>query len=150
MEVPRPRSSARDSKPVHLLVDSTGLKAVAAPGEWLVEEHGSEDAPLLAQAAPGRGRRHRPDRRGRADRQRTGDGCQVGQLLDQVTGPIASFTGDGAYDREDVQEAVAHRHPEAAVIVPPRRGAVPSTTAETDPTRRDRHLRSIAEHGPTG
>jgi hypothetical protein len=80
----------------------------------------------------------------------TDDGCQVGPLLDQVTGPIASFTGDGAYDREDVYEAVARRHPEAAVVVPPRRDAVPSTTAETDPTQRDRHLQSIAEHGRTG
>ncbi len=30
------------------------------------------------------------------------DGSQVGPLLDQVTGPVASFTGDGAYDRGDV------------------------------------------------
>ena len=42
---------------------------------------------------------------------------------------------------------VAERHPEAAVVVPPRRGAVPSTTAETDPTQRDRHLQLITEHG---
>jgi hypothetical protein len=44
------------------------------------------------------------------------DGSQVGSLLDQVTGPIASFTGDGAYDREDVYGIVAERHPDAAVI----------------------------------
>ena len=31
-------------------------------------------------------------------------------MLDQITGPIASFTGDGAYDRDDVDGAVAeHR-----------------------------------------
>ena len=54
------------------------------------------------------------------------DGSQVGPLLDQVTGPVASFTGDGAYDREDVYGAVAKRHHEAAVIAPPRRDAVPS------------------------
>jgi hypothetical protein len=33
------------------------------------------------------------------------------------------------------------------VIVPPRSTAVPSETAETAPTQRDRHLRFIAEHG---
>ena len=33
--------------------------------------------------------------------------------------------------------AVAARHPEAAVIVPPRRDAVPREAAETTPTRRD-------------
>ena len=31
--------------------------------------------------------------------------------------------------------------------MPPRSTAVPSKTAETEPTRRDRHLRRIAEHG---
>jgi hypothetical protein len=34
--------------------------------------------------------------------------------------------------------------------VPPRRDAVPSDTAETAPTRRDRHLRLIAERGRLG
>ena len=63
---------------------------------------------------------------------------------------MASFTGDGAYDRAGVYDSVAERHPEAAVIVPPRTTAVPSDTAETEPTRRDRHLRCIAEHGRMG
>jgi len=45
---------------------------------------------------------------------------------------------------------VAARHPEAAVIVPPRSSAVPSETAETAPTPRDRHLQAIAEHGRMG
>jgi hypothetical protein len=78
------------------------------------------------------------------------DGSRVGPLLDQLEGAVASFTGDGAYDREDVYDAVAERHPEAAVVVPPRKGAVPSGTAETAPTRRDRHLRPIAERGRLG
>ncbi len=34
-----------------------------------------------------------------------------------------------------------------ALIVPPRATAVPSDTAETAPTQRDRHLQHIAEHG---
>ena len=62
------------------------------------------------------------------------DGSRVGPLLDQMAEPLASFTGDGAYDREDVYGAVAERYPEAAVIVPPRSSAVPSDTAETAPT----------------
>ena len=75
------------------------------------------------------------------------DGSQVGPLLDQVAASVASFTGDGAYDQESVYASVAERHPEAAVIVPPRSTAVPSETAETAPTQRDRHLQFIAEHG---
>ena len=39
------------------------------------------------------------------------------------------------------------RHPEAAIIVPPRSNAVLSDTAETAPTQRDRHLQQIAKHG---
>ena len=58
------------------------------------------------------------------------DGSRVGPLLDQVHGPVASFTGDGAFDRDDVYAAVAARHPDAAVIVPPRSSAVPSEVAE--------------------
>src|SRR3712207_919365 len=43
LEVPRPRSSrsagaGREAEPVHLLVDSTGLKLCGA-GEWLIEKH---------------------------------------------------------------------------------------------------------------
>ena len=53
----------------------------------------------------------------------------------------------GSYDQEGVTAAVAERHPEAAVIVPPRSTAVPSETAETAPTQRDRHLQCITEHG---
>ena len=78
------------------------------------------------------------------------DGSQVGPLLDQVDGPVASFTGDGAYDQEGVYGGVVARHPEAAVVVPPRSSAVPSETAETAPTQRDRHLQSITEHGRMG
>jgi hypothetical protein len=75
------------------------------------------------------------------------DGAEIGPLLDQVPGSVASFTADGAYDQDGVSTAVAARHPEAAIIVPPRSTAVPSETAETAPTQRDRHLESIAEHG---
>ena len=39
LEVPRPRPRS-DGEPVHLLVDSTGLR-LCGPGEWLVEKHGT-------------------------------------------------------------------------------------------------------------
>ncbi len=75
------------------------------------------------------------------------DGAQVGPLLDQVAGPVASFTGDGAYDQDGVYASVDERHPAAAIVVPPRVTAVPSQTAEREPTQRDRHLQLIAERG---
>ena len=75
---------------------------------------------------------------------------EVGPLLDQVAGAVAAFTADGAYDQESVYADVAQRHPDAAVVVPPRSTAVPSDTAESAPTQRDRHLQCIAEHGRMG
>jgi hypothetical protein len=75
------------------------------------------------------------------------DASQVRALLEEVDGPVASFTADDAYDQEGVYREVAARHPEASVIVPPRSSAVPSDTAQTAPTMRDRHLRIIAERG---
>ena len=39
LQVPRPKPH-RDGKPMHLLVDSTGLKLCGA-GEWLHEKHGT-------------------------------------------------------------------------------------------------------------
>jgi Transposase DDE domain len=68
------------------------------------------------------------------------DGAQVESLLDQITVPLVSFIGDGAYDRAAIYSIVAKRHPEADLIVPPRSTAVPSHMAESTPTQRHRHL----------
>ena len=84
-------------------------------------------------------------RTGRGD-----DATQVGPLLDQVAEPVASVTADGAFDQDRVYADVAERHPDADVIVPPRSTAVPSATAKTVPTQRDRHLQLIAEKGRMG
>jgi hypothetical protein len=132
------------SGPVHLLVDSTGVK-LSGPGEWLVEKHGT--------------------RRRRAWRKlhlgvdaKTGtivastskevdDAAELGSLLDQVEEPLAAVIADGAYDQENVYDTVAEHSAEAAVVVPPRSTAVLSASAETDPTQRDRHIQVIAEQG---
>ena len=147
LEVPRPRPAA--GEPMHLLVDSTGLR-LCGSGEWLVEKHGTRTRrawrKLHLGVDAGTGRIEAVELTGHE----TDDGSRIGPLLDQVTGSVASFTGDGAYDRKDVYDAVAKPHPGAAVVVPPRRGAVPSPAAETDPTPRDRHLQLIAEHGRIG
>jgi transposase len=67
--------------------------------------------------------------------------------LDQIDAEVASMTADGAYDGEAVYDAVAERHPEAAVIIPPRATAVPN---ESTATQRDRHIAEIEEHGRMG
>ena len=142
LDVVRPRPGPG---PVHLL-DSTGLK-LHGSGEWLLEKHGTKtrrswrklhiavnaDTGQIAAAA--------------LTTSDVDDPSQVGALLDQVDGQVASFTADSAYDQDGVYGEVAARHPEASVIVPPRSNAVPSETAQTAPTNRDRHLQSIAERG---
>ena len=130
-------------------MDSTGLK-FCGPGEWLVEKHGAKRRRawrvlhLATDADTGR-----IVASVLTDKD-AGDGSPVGPLLDQVDGPVASFTSDGAYDRDDVYAGVAARHPEEAVVVPPRANAVPSEAAESAPTQRDAHLRCIAERGRLG
>src|SRR5690349_14702171 len=146
LEVPRSRSGGG---PLHLLVDSTGLR-LDGPGEWLLEKHGTKRRRAWRKLHLGVDAETGRIEAVELTDHETDDGSQVGPLLDQVEGGVASFTGDGAYDRADVYGAVAERHPEAAVVVPPRRDAVPSETAATAPTRRDRHLRCIAEQGRLG
>jgi transposase len=79
-----------------------------------------------------------------------GDPSQVGALLDQVTGAIASVTADGAYDGDPVYQAVAERAPEADVIIPPRATAKPGAQANQAPRQRDRHIETIAQRGRLG
>jgi hypothetical protein len=78
------------------------------------------------------------------------DGSQVGPLLEQIPGPLASFVGDGAYDQAGIYGTIAQRYPDAEVIVPPRSTAVLSDDVKATPTQRDRHLQSIAAHGRIG
>jgi hypothetical protein len=148
--LPRPQAGGRgEAEPMHLLVDSTGLKLCGA-SEWLAEKHGTRERRSWRKLHLGvnadTGRIEAVELTGRE----VDDGAQVGPLLDQVAGALASLTGDGGYDQDRVYDGVAERHPGAAVIVPPRATAVPSETAETEPTQRDRHLRLIAAHGRMG
>jgi hypothetical protein len=132
--------------PVHLLVDSTGLK-LHGSGEWLLEKHGTKtrrswrklhiavdaDTGQIAAAT--------------LTTSDVDDASQVGALRDQVDARVASF---GVYDQDVIYGEVVSRYPDASVAVPPRSSAVPSETAHTAPTMRDRHLQLIAERGRMG
>src|SRR3954466_1033757 len=130
LAVPRPKAG---SAPMHLLVDSTGLK-FCGPGEWLTEKHGTKRGRawrvlhLATDADTGR-----IVASVLTDKD-ADDGSQVGPLLDRSEGAVASFTGDGAYDRDDVYAEVAVRHPAAAVVVPPARKGGPGKLAGPPPT----------------
>jgi DDE family transposase len=146
--VPRPQRhcGSSEAEPIHLLVDSTGLKLCGA-GEWLVEKHGTKTRRSWRKLHIGVDAGTGQIMAATLTTKEVDDGAQVGPLLEQITDPLASFTGDGAYDQDGVYTAVAEHHPDAAVIVPPRATAVPSATTDTGPTQRDGHLRCIAETG---
>jgi hypothetical protein len=142
-------AAAAGHVPVHLLVDSTGLR-LCGPGEWLVEKQGSHRRRAWRKLHLGTDANTGQIVAAELTTHDIDDGSQVGPLLEQVARPVASFTGDGAYDRDDVYSEVTKRHPDAAVIVPPRSVGVPSAAAETTPTLRDRHLQLIAKRGRIG
>jgi hypothetical protein len=133
--------------PLHLLIDSTGLK-LFGKGEWESEKHGrarrswrklhlavdAETGEIVASVLTGR---------------EAADPDQVPVLLEQVQGEIASIMADGAYDGEPVYRAIAARQPQTApsIVIPPRRSAILSAQADAAPSQRDGHIRFIQEHG---
>ena len=147
LEVPGP--CPRSAGPVHLLVDSTGLR-LCGPGEWLIEKHGTRRRRSWRKLHIGVDADTGQILASELTMSDVDDGSQVEALLDQITSPLASFIGDGAYDQAGIYGTVVKRHPKADVIVPPRSTAVPSEMAASTPTQRDRHLQSIAEHGRIG
>ena len=138
-----------ETGPLHLLVDSTGLKLGGA-GEWLIEKHGTSRRRSWRKLHIGIDAGSGEIVAIELTDKDVDDAALTGALLDQVSDPIASFTADGAYDQDRVYEAVAERHPDAAVIVPPRSTATLSASAGTAPTRRDQHILEIAGHGRMG
>src|SRR4051795_2355589 len=109
LEVPRPPRSGGGgagggAEPVHLLVDSTGLKLCGA-GEWLLEKHGTRTRRSWRKLHLGMDAETGQIVAAALTTNDVDDGSQVGALLDQMTTPVASFTADGAYDQEGVAAA---------------------------------------------
>ena len=111
LEVPR---SQPGTEPIHLLVDSTGVTLCGA-SEWLTEKHGTKTRRSWRKLHLGVDADTGQIVAAALTSPEADDAAQVGPLLEQISGPVASFTGDGAYDQESVYDAVAQRHPDAAV-----------------------------------
>jgi hypothetical protein len=140
-----PKHIDRD-EPLHLLVDSTGLR-IYGEGEWLDQKHGIRSCR----------RWRKPHLRMDVNTHKivaveltpddVGDVTEFPNLLDQNDANVASVTADGAYDGEAVYNAVSERHPEASIIIPPRATAV---AGETTASQRDQHIATIGKHGRMG
>jgi transposase len=107
--------------PVHVVVDSTGLK-IFGEGEWKVRQHG------VGKRRTWRKIHLAVDESAKdiigievttAD---WGDSEVFSDLLDQVEGDVAQVSADGAYDTEGCHAAIAERG--AKATIPPRDGAV--------------------------
>jgi hypothetical protein len=133
-------------EPLHLLVDSTGLK-IYGEGEWLDQKHGIRSRRRWRKLHLGVDAETQEIVAVELTPDDVGDITEVSDLLDQIDADVASVTADGAYDGLVVYEAVAKRHPGAAVIIPPRTTAVADNTTAM---QRDGHLATIAEHGRMG
>ncbi|MEQ1531814.1 MAG: transposase [Methylococcales bacterium] len=70
-----------------------------------------------------------------------GDVSAVPDLLAQIDTPFDTVMADGAYDAENVTQAILNKEPKAKVIIPPHKTAVVSATGDT---QRDQHIQEIA------
>ena len=140
-----PKTVGRE-EPLHLLVDSTGLK-IYGEGEWLDQKRGIRSPRRWRKLHLGVDADTHEIVAVELTPDDAGDVSELPGLLDQVDAEIASLTADGAYDGAVVYDAVAGRHPDAEVIIPPRVTAVPN---EAVTTQRDRHIATIEKHGRMG
>jgi transposase len=132
--------------PVHVLIDSTGLKVYGA-GEWLQEKHGvrarrtwrklhlavDADTGMIMAAT--------------LTCNDEGDPSQVAPLLDQIDAGIGRVTADGAYDGAPTYDTIRARAGDIPVVIPPHVTAVLSENATTSPSQRDQHIALLADKG---
>ena len=140
-----PKSFGRD-EPLHLLIDSTGLK-IYGEGEWLDQKRGIRSPRRWRKLHLGVDADRHEVVAVEVTQDDVGDVSQLAKLLDQVTTPVASVIADGAYDGETVYDAVTDQHPEADIIIPPRATAVLSTSGAP---QRNQHIATIERHGRMG
>ena len=136
------------SVPVHLVVDSTGLK-IFGEGEWLAQKH----------KIKGIRRRWRKLHLGldlasgaivcaNLTHDDVGDSTALPGLLDQLDAPVTGFLADGAYDGAATRDLLRERYGETLdVVIPPPKNAVIRPQSARDPTVRDRHIAQIRSSG---
>ncbi len=144
VELPR-----RSEGPVHLVLDSTGMK-VYGEGEWKVRQHGySKRRTWLKLHLAVDADSHEVQAAVVTEAGVT-DAEAAPALLDQVEREVTAVGADGAYDQAGVYEAVSARG--ARAVIPPRRGAKIKAHGNTSggPYARDVNLRGVRRLGRKG
>ena len=106
--------------PVHLVVDTTGLK-VYGEGEWKVRQHGWARRRTWVKVHLGVDAATQEVRVADVTAAAAPDGRQLPALLAQEPAALAQVTGDGAYEGRACYAAVAARPERPRAVFPPRR-----------------------------
>lgn len=108
--------------PLHLLIDSTGIKA-EGEGEWHARKHGGPKRRLWRKIHLGIDEQTLEIRAIEVTGSNVGDAPILPDLLNQIPPDqeIGLVTADGAYDTRKCHEAVADRG--AHAVIPPRKNA---------------------------
>lgn len=134
--------------PLHLLVDSTGIK-VEGEGEWNARKHGGTKRRVWRKIHIGIDEKTLEIRAAEFTTSDIGDAPMLPELLDQIPPDqeIASVTADGAFDTRKCHEAVAARGADA--IIPPRKNAKPWKPDTAGAIARNEILRTSKRLGRT-
>jgi Transposase DDE domain len=106
--------------PLHLVVDTTGLK-VYGEGEWKVRQHGWAKHRTWIKVHLGVDSATHEVRVVGVTPPHVTDGTYFPTLLAQEPAPLVQVTGDGAYESRACYAAVAARPEQPRAVFPPRR-----------------------------
>jgi IS5 family transposase len=133
LEVKLPRR--RRDEPLHLVVDSTGVK-VFGEGEWKVRQHGYSRRRTWRKLHLAVDEATHEFVAVAVTTNDFKDSQLLADLLAEVGGEVEQVSADGAYDSRDCYDAIRARG--ARAVIPPRRGA---RIWRHGNTRAERHLR---------
>jgi hypothetical protein len=144
VNIPYPGSNG----PLHLLVDSTGIK-VEGEGEWNARKHGGGKRCVWRKIHIGIDEQTLEIRAAEFTTSDVGDAPMLPELLDQIPSEqeIASVSADGAFDTRKCHDAIATRR--AAAIIPPRENAKPWKPDTAGAMARNEILRTSKRVGRT-
>jgi IS5 family transposase len=144
LEVALPRR--KKSEPLHLVVDSTGIK-VYGEGEWKVRQHGYSRRRTWRKLHIGVDEATLEFVAVVVSTNSFKDSQILPDLLEQVADELKQVSADGAYDSRNCYDAIRER--EAGAAIPPQKRARIWQHGNTKAERhiRDQNLRAIRRKG---
>ena len=134
--------------PLHLLIDSTGIK-VEGEGEWNARKHGGSKRRVWRKIHIGMDEQTLEIRAVEFTTSDVGDAPMLPELLKQIPPDqeIGSVTADGAFDTRKCHGAIAERG--AHAVIPPRKNAKPWKADTAGAVARNEALRASKRLGRT-